>query len=212
MHERLTLGVREKAMWIFLGLASFLLFYKLFISYYLGNAGRGPLDSPPVFARSWFHRVVWSLALLLLGLSALFSYAVSGWLVPVPLILALILPGWKAFRRDAELDATIKKSIVTHYELKGQGVPEPEIFKRVVTIVAGAEAEDYEFLWESADYDWDLERVIQYIILPAKKLHSNHPGQGVHGVEASVEVRNRIRGFVASFERLRVGHEERDSK
>ena len=33
-------------MWIALGLVSFLLFYKVFIAYYLGNAGRSPLDRP----------------------------------------------------------------------------------------------------------------------------------------------------------------------
>jgi hypothetical protein len=165
-----------------------------------------------IFARRWFHLAIWSLGLLLLGLSMLFSYLVSGWLVAVPLILAFILLGWKGLKRESELDAAIKKSIVTHYELKKQGVPEPDIFKRVLVVVAGAEAQDYEFLLESSDHNWDLERFIQYVVLPAKKLYSYQPGQGVRGAEESAQIRDRIRGFMASFERLRVLNEHTAQK
>lgn len=136
----------------------------------------------------------------------LFSYLVSGWLVPVPLVLGFILPSWRASKRESELDAAIKKSIVTHYELKEQGIAEPEIFKRVLVAVAGTEAADYEFLLESSDRNWDLERLIQYLILPAKRLYS--PGQGLRGTEESTQVRQRIRGFIASFERLRAVHQD----
>lgn len=196
-------------MWLFLALASFLVFYKLFVSYYLGNVIRpSQLDRPLIFARGWFHCAVWSLGLLLLGLSALFAYLVNGWLVIVPLILAFILPGWNASKREAELDAAIKKSIVTHYELKEQGVPQSEIFKRVLAAVAGPTARDYVFLLESGNHDWDLERVIQYVILPAKGLWSYQPGQGLRGAERSAQIGQRIRGFMASFERVRVIHDE----
>lgn len=65
---------------------------------------------------------------------------------------------------------------------------------------------------QAGDHNWDLERLIQYVILPAKRLYSYQPGQAVHGAEENAQMRDRIRGFIDSFERLRKLHEETPPK
>jgi len=196
-------------MWAVLGIVSFLLFCKLFISYYLGNVDRSPQERPLIFARGWFHATIWSTGLLLLGISVAFLYFVSGWLTPIPVILAIILPRWRATKRVSELDAVIKKCIVTNYELTSQGIPKPDIYRQILNSVAGAAGRDYEGVFETADLeDWDLARAIQYVILPAKGLYSYQPGRGLQGAQTNAAMAERIKGFIAAFERLRSTHDQ----
>jgi hypothetical protein len=109
----------------------------------------------------------------------------------------------------SELDAVIKKCIVTHYELMMQGVPKPEIYRRILNSVAGAAGRDYEGVFETTDLEgWDLARAIQYVILPAKGLYSYQPGGGLQGAQTNAEMGERINGFIAAFERLRSTHEQ----
>jgi hypothetical protein len=107
----------------------------------------------------------------------------------------------------------IKESIVTYYELSRRGVPEPEIYKGVLDSVVGTEGQDYREMFEGRDNkSWDLESAIQYVILPAKGLYRYQAGGGLRGSEANAVMRDRIKGFIASFERLRVAHEENSAK
>ena len=142
-------------------------------------------------------------------MSVVFLYFVSGWLTPIPVVLAFLLPGWRASKRASELDAVIKKCIVTHFELTNQGVRKPEIYRRILNSVVGTAGRHYEGIFETTDLeDWDLARAIQYVILPAKGLYSYQPGSGLQGAQANAEMGERIKGFIATFERLRSTHDQ----
>lgn len=197
-------------MWIGLSLLSFLLFYSLFIAYYLKHVSRPAFDRPLAFARGWFHAVIWFLGLLLLGFSAIFCYLVIPWLVAVPLVLAFVAVGRQSAKRESELDHVIKESIATYYELSRRGVPEPEIYKGVFDSIVGTEGQDYRELFEGRDKSWDLESAIQYVILPAKGLYRYQAGGGLRGVEANAVLRDRIKGFISSFEHG--AHKENSAK
>src|SRR5271166_6518515 len=108
---------------------AFLLFYFLVVRWYLPTMWDVPnWDRPLVFSRSWFHVSVWLTAVFLFLVSVIGLFTVNWWLSLVPFVVLFALIAKQRFKKESKIDATIKKAILLHYELKQKGLPEHDIY------------------------------------------------------------------------------------
>lgn len=195
-------------LWIATAALAFLLLYFLVVRWYLPTVWDVPnWDWPPAYHTWWLHAAVWLIALVLFSVSVVAVCIVSGWLSFIPFVLLLVLISKQRFRRESQIDATIKKAIVLHYELKQRGVSEPDIYKQIAAQLTDLPEDRLRHYFDSSPgHEWTLEILIQYLILPSLELWQRSAGFHMADVEAAA-MRDRIRGFQQSFESLRTAAE-----
>ena len=201
-------------MWVPIAALAFLLFYLLVIRWYLPTMWDVPSwDRPLAYRTRWLHAAVWLIGIFLFVASVVAICMVSGWLFFVPFILLFALTARQRFKKESQIDATIKKAIVLHYELTQQGMPEPDVYKQIAKQLTNISEDELSHHFDSP-HEWTLERLVQYLILPLNDLWHFDMGAGATGVVAAdnFAMANRIKAFRQSFEGLRAAHEERDRR